>query len=531
MNHPLQILVVDDSPSLLRVTTRVLQSAGYHTLEAADGQQALQLAREKQPDLILLDVVLPDINGLEVCRQIKAAPELAHIYVVLCSAQKITSEYQAEGLEAGADGYITRPISNRELLARVQAMLRLKQTEEALRVSREKFRSFFEQSGDGIVLTDEQGYLVEWNPAQEAITGLKAQEVLGRPVWNVQFSVAVEEQKTSELYEHLKAVTLEFLQTGRADWANTPVEIELVRPDGSRRTIQIIAFAIKTGKGFMAASINRDITRQKQMEQAMQQYAAQLEARNREIKQLVYIVSHDLQTPLINLSGFTAELRRAVNRITGALAGPGGPNNETARQTVDAALQTDIPEAFTYIEAALGQMRRLVTALLDLARLGRRELHLEPVDMNCLVQETLAALNHQVDRQNVTVTVGQLPTIPADRTAMQQIMANLLSNAVKYLDPSRPGRIEITANRSGRQTTFHIHDNGQGINPKEMDKVFAPFRRAGQHTVPGEGMGLAYVQTLVRRHGGEIWCESEPGVGSTFSFTIAEDVSLGENNV
>jgi len=119
------------------------------------------------------------------------------------------------------------------------------------------------------------------------------------------------------------------------------------------------------------------------------------------------------------------------------------------------------------------------------------------------------------------VIVGSLPQVVADRTSMEQITGNILSNAVKYLDSSRPGRIEVTAQANGAETTFCIRDNGRGIAAEDMGKVFAPFRRAGKQDTQGEGMGLAYVQTLLRRHGGLISCESELGKGTTFTFTIS----------
>jgi signal transduction histidine kinase len=172
-------------------------------------------------------------------------------------------------------------------------------------------------------------------------------------------------------------------------------------------------------------------------------------------------------------------------------------------------------------------MDDFINAVLKLSRLGRRELKLEPIDMNALVQATLQSLGHQIEERQVMVTVGALPTVVADRTSMEQIMGNLLTNAVLYLDPDRRREIEITAERDHDETIFHIRDNGRGIAEEDMDKVFAPFRRAGKQDVPGEGMGLPYVQALVRRHGGRIWCESEPGVGTTFTFTISNYLTKG----
>jgi signal transduction histidine kinase len=130
---PLKVLVVDDNPVVLVGVSELLRTAGYEVLEARSGGEALQLARERVPDLILLDVMLPDMNGVEVCQKLKADPVLKTLFVVLLSATQISPPSQVSGLEAGADGYIARPIGNRELLARVQSLLRLQQAEAALR--------------------------------------------------------------------------------------------------------------------------------------------------------------------------------------------------------------------------------------------------------------------------------------------------------------------------------------------------------------------------------------------------------------
>jgi signal transduction histidine kinase len=148
--------------------------------------------------------------------------------------------------------------------------------------------------------------------------------------------------------------------------------------------------------------------------------------------------------------------------------------------------------------------------------------------MEALVQATLETLAHQIEQRQVRVTVGLLPELVADRTSLEQILGNILNNAILYLEPGRPGEIEITGERNGDETIFRIRDNGRGIAPEDMDKVFAPFRRAGRQDIPGEGMGLAYVQTLVRRHDGRIWCESEPGVGTTFSFALPHQLAQGD---
>ena len=125
--------------------------------------------------------------------------------------------------------------------------------------------------------------------------------------------------------------------------------------------------------------------------------------------------------------------------------------------------------------------------------------------------------------------MNELPTVLADRTAMGQIMGNLLDNAVKYLEPERDGFLEIRGERTSIDTVIIVRDNGRGMTPQDIPRVFELFRRVGKQDVPGEGMGLTYVKSLVRRHGGRIWCESEIGKGSAFTFTIPHKAELRNN--
>jgi PAS domain S-box-containing protein len=263
-------------------------------------------------------------------------------------------------------------------------------------------------------------------------------------------------------------------------------------------------------------------------EERLQQYAAELEQANEEVKRFAYIVSHDLRAPLVNMKGFTTELRLALDEIQAVMDAAVPHLDEGQRQTIQYALHEDAPEALMFIDSSVEHMDRFISALLKLSRLGRRELKLEQVDMNGVVASILPTLAHQIAAHEGEVRVGELPEVVADRTSMEQVMANILGNAVKYLTSERPAEIEVSGERLEKETRFRITDNGRGIAEEDMDKLFTPFRRAGRQDVPGEGMGLAYVQTLVRRHGGRIWCESEYGLGTTFSFTISNELESNE---
>jgi signal transduction histidine kinase len=202
--------------------------------------------------------------------------------------------------------------------------------------------------------------------------------------------------------------------------------------------------------------------------------------------------------------------------------------SDRQKRELSLAVEEDVPEALKFIDNSVARMDYLTSAILKLSRLGRRELYFEPINMNDLVNSSLQMLAHQIEQHQTILIVDSLPEVVADRMCMNQIIGNILANAVAYLDPERPGKIEISGQRTLQETIFNVRDNGRGIAAEDMPKVFEPFRRAGQQDVLGEGMGLAYVQTLVRRHGGQIWCESEKGVGTTFSFTIAN--ALDQNN-
>jgi len=254
---------------------------------------------------------------------------------------------------------------------------------------------------------------------------------------------------------------------------------------------------------------------------SLEKTTTQLKAANEELKQFSSIVSHDLRAPLLNIRGFARELRFALDAVEKGIRQDEDRSNADQLEALSETLDKDIPEALEFIDSSVAVMDGYLTALLKLARLGRRELHFETVNVEDIVSETLKTLGHKIEMDRVKIEIGALPEVYADRMAVVQIFGNILTNAVKYLEPSRPGRVNISAEGHANETVFSIQDNGRGIARSDYSKIFTPLRRAGRQDVPGEGMGLSYVQTLVRLHGGEIWFESEPDVGTTFFFSIS----------
>jgi signal transduction histidine kinase len=275
-----------------------------------------------------------------------------------------------------------------------------------------------------------------------------------------------------------------------------------------------------------------DITKRKRTERVMQEVHSTLERRvvertaalataHEDLKSLLSIVSHDLRTPLINVKGFSGELRGATDELRLRLEPYLGQLGPEDRGAIARIVGEDLPEAIDFIDSSVNRINQFMETLLRLSQEGKRELHMERLDVEPLVREALKNLAFQIEQRQAQVIVGRLPALVADRISLEQILGNLLANAVLYLDPSRPGRIEVRGERSREHVIFHVEDNGRGIAADELPKVFAPFRRGRHQDVEGEGMGLAYVQALVRRHGGRIWCSSQEGVGSAFHFTLS----------
>jgi PAS domain S-box-containing protein len=312
----------------------------------------------------------------------------------------------------------------------------------------------------------------------------------------------------------------EVMESGQA---KIGYEEQQISADGTHRWLRTSKIPLYGPRGGVIGVLGayEDITDRKRAEEKLQRYSAQLAATNEELKRFTYIVSHDLRAPLLSLRGFSAELRRSLEALRKPVEALLPDLAEPDRSATAEALGQSVPEALGFIESSVTRMDHLIGALLRLSRVGYREFHMEELDTGELLAETLRTLAHQIESHKVELKIGVLPRLVSDRTAVEQIFGNLLDNAVKYLDPQRPGRIEVWAEETAEGWAFSVRDNGRGIAEEDWDKVFAPFRRAGPLDVPGEGMGLAYVRALLNRLGGDIEFQSQLGAGSTFRFTLS----------
>ena len=186
----------------------------------------------------------------------------------------------------------------------------------------------------------------------------------------------------------------------------------------------------------------------------------------------------------------------------------------------DRQLSEDFSEALGFIKSSIAKMDRLISAILNLTREGRREFRPERIDLRELIEAIVTTVAHQAAEANAQIRIEPLPDIVSDRLALEQIFSNLIDNALKYLRTGVPGDILIRGRTRLGFAIFEISDNGRGIDPKDHQRIFDLFRRAGTQDKPGQGIGLAHVRALVRRLGGTMSVASELHSGSTFTITL-----------
>jgi signal transduction histidine kinase len=271
------------------------------------------------------------------------------------------------------------------------------------------------------------------------------------------------------------------------------------------------------------ATIFFDISDLKRGQVERERLVAELERKNKELESIVYVASHDLRAPLVNIQGFGQRLERdcvelarrseeaAARASSGDLAGAA----EASRAAV--AVLGRVPRSLEFIRSSGAKMDKLISGLLRLSRTGRAELIRERLDMERLLRDVVSAMQFQFEKAGASVTIGQLPPCLGDGEQIGQVFSNLLDNAIKYRSPERPLQVSVNGERQGRESRYVVADNGIGIAPEHLERIWELFYRLDPgDSAGGEGLGLSLIRRITDRHGGRASVESEPGAGSRF---------------
>jgi PAS domain S-box-containing protein len=390
----------------------------------------------------------------------------------------------------------SRPEGN-TIYAAARDITKRKKAEQALRESEAKLSTLFSAMTEMVVLHeivfDENGAAVNYiitdcNNAYTAITGIKRDDAVGK------LATEVYRMDTAPYLEEFLSVAL----TGVPYEYTTYFE-----PMGKHFSVSVVS-----PKKNSFATITTDITGVRRVQEV-------ISAKNKELENYLYIASHDLRSPLVNIQGFSRRLQKHVDLIKHEL--PKCSLTQEGGDKIEAVLDNDIPRTLSFIFSSVTKMDSLLNGLLHVSRTGRTVMTIKEIDVNQLLKTIIGLYNFQLTELDAVVTIEEVPSCYGDTNLLNQLFSNLIGNAIKYRDEGRQLVIEIKGRQEYVKSVYSIRDNGLGINKRHIEKIWDMFYRADlKQTDAGEGIGLSIVKRIAEKHNGKVWAESEPGKGSIF---------------
>ena len=482
--HSNLILSVNDDEAARYVVRRILERNGYRVREAASGLEALAAVRDERPALVVLDVQLPDISGLEVCRRLKANPATSNIPVLQTSATFVSADRKVEGLDSGADGYLAQPIEPPELLATVRALLRANVAEQQVREAASDWQRTFDALVEAILVVDGDGVVTRVN---KAARGMASRE---------------------ELVGHsIEDVMTQLIGGSRVDWLHAArhgsARESTVVPVGEK-WIELSVDPVVGGVGSdRFVVVLSDVSAQRRLIEHERRRAAELAEANARKDEFLAMLAHELRNPLNAIS--------TANALSSRL-----PENDARQQWVRDT-----------ITRQSGQLSRMVEDLLEVARIarGRVQIQSQQVDLKRVLSDAVDASKPATEsrRHRVRVTLPDEPLpITGDPLRLEQVFVNVINNAAKYSEAGSD--IDVVCERHGERASVRVIDRGVGVPHQYLEAIFEPFMQVDQslaRTLGGIGVGLTLARGLVEQHRGTIRADSEgPGRGTTITIEL-----------
>lgn len=498
MNSRSTVLVVDDNDQKRYSISRYLKAAGFEIWEARTGEAALEMAL-KQPTIIALDVNLPDIVGYDVAKRLREDPRTQSIPIVHISATFTTANSKAHGLNSGADTYLTGPVEPEELVATMNAMIRIRKAETAARDFAARWQATFDAISDSVLLLNHDGVIERCNRAFSALMNQPPDKIVGHNLTEV----AGPSIDQAVYFRMLSARRRESVERRVEDvWYNITAD-PVLDADGIFKGGVIIISNITDRKIAEEARAREQALLQREaerLETKILERTRQLEESVRSMEGFCYSIAHDLRAPLRAVNGLTSELLEQYStkfddegRI---LAGR--------------------------ITSAAKRMDRLIQELLAFGRLSNSDLPRRIVDLDLVFHGALQQSADEISEKKAEVKIQKpLGNVWANPTIVEQIAVNFLSNAIKFVAPKTTPTVNIRSEELAGMVRVWIEDNGIGIEDAYHSKIFGLFERLhSDRQYRGTGIGLAIVQKGVERMDGRAGVESIPGKGSRFWFEL-----------
>jgi len=492
-NSEFKILVVDDTPELLDITTRALVKEGYIVVTAKNGADCIRMIENEKPDILLLDVVLPDANGIDLSKTIKQDPNYLSLYIILISSFRTASSNISQGLESGADAYLVKPIENRELLAHVTSACRILKTERDSKDAYLKYHSLFSSIQEGVYLHEmiynNDGVAVDYriieaNPASEKHLDIKPEHAVGK--------------LASELYNSPEIPNLEIYAHVTETGKSVSFEHHFL---AMNKYFQISAYSVKGGR---FATVFQDITSQKEASEKLKQNNEELQKINSEKDKFFSILAHDLKSPFSGFLGLTQLIEEKLSTLS----------------------KDQIQEMVISMRESATNLFRLLENLLKWAQMQKgtisfmpEKAFLYPIINEIVALEAEHAKNKQLKMQyNIPETLF----VHADQNMIHTVIRNLISNAIKFTPAG--GSIIISAEpTTNDMVAICIADSGIGMNTEMVSNLFrldADTSRKGTENEPSTGLGLILCKEFIEKQRGTLKVESQVSKGSKFCFTL-----------
>jgi len=478
------ILVVDDSEAKRYTVVHLLTRAGYIVREAETGLEGLEQTITLRPDLIILDINLPDISGIDVCRRIRQHSDVASVIVLQLSATYVSPSDRIQGLDGGADAYITQPVENEELLATIKSLLRMRMAEKRAQKLAKEWEITFNSIESGVLLLNRDLSIARHNRAM--IDFIKQSEPLAGKSWSDFQSRMMGSRDVDPIDRLLQTLTSQ--------------EDEFELADG--RWIHITVHAVlDESKNFNGAvCILNDVTERQRANTELRLAKRIAEQASEAKTEFLANMSHEMRTPMNVVFGIANILSR-------------NPALDERHQKLVSTLQSSADSLLS-----------LINDLLDIAKIEARsvEIEVQPFDLYEVMQNVFSQMRIRALEKRINFDLKyNLPvdrsTFVGDSARLSQIMLNLIGNALKFTEA---GSVIVEVGQETAGLRIDVTDSGIGIAPEFQEAIFQKFTQGDasiNRTHGGTGLGLAITQSLVEMMGGRIAVDSRVGDGSTFT--------------
>lgn len=515
------ILVVDDSEIFRNHTAKSIRdNFGYYTLLAADATEAMRLLGNHEVDMILMDIVMPGVDGIKAARIIRTKKKNAETPIIFVTSMVPTQDDLETSYKAGGIDYLVKPYKDYELIRMISLYVRFierekeinrvlkeneaaltheieerKAAEVALKESEEKFRKISSTANDAFIMINDMGMVSYWNKAAERMFGISESEAMHR---NLMRLIANPEHtdRFAEIFD-------DFIDAGINGDGKTLEEFQAVDSSGKPLHIEVSLSSMMIGEKYYALAILRDTTEKVISQQQLVKYSSELSELNATKDKFFSIIAHDLKNPLGGIKGLLDVLTEMYDKLS----------------------EEERIECIQELSTTAKATNELLENLLTWSRSQRNMYDFVPheLDLHYTVRNCFGLLEMNAKRKNIELhnEVPQGTHIYADDNMITTVMRNLISNAIKFTPEG--GSVWCSVQFKTDSAIVCVKDNGVGIPANNIEKIFRideSMTTVGTSKERGTGLGLIICKEFITKNQGTIWCESEPGKGSEFKFSL-----------